>query len=334
MPSFTVAAGLAKGLFDFAVAGGANAGSLTQRTGLNPRDFDDPDHRVPAERFVALIHAGQDLTGDPALVLHFGEAVNLAQMSVVGLLVQASPTLADGIAQVRRYGALVSDTGQDRYSLMTRDDGVWMIDHRPNPNLVPELTELAFALLICGAHPFLDASFVQEVHVTHKAPSYAAEYSRAFRAPVTFESHWNAGRFHPGALDWPIAAQPRYVFGILSRHAEERLRALEATNTMRGRVEAQLAPGLHTGEASMAKVAAALGASRQTLFRRLRDEGVTFERVLDELRHRLALDYLGGGRVSVEEAAYLTGFSDATAFARAFKRWTGVTPKVFRSREG
>ncbi|MDQ0466127.1 AraC-like DNA-binding protein [Caulobacter ginsengisoli] len=333
MPSFTIAGGLAKGLFDFAVARGANPGSLSQRTGLDPRDLEDPDHRVPAERFVALIRAGQDLTGDPALVLHFGEAVNLAQMSVVGLLVQASPTLAEGIAQVRRYGALVNDAGQDRYSLVTRDDGVWMVDHRPNPNLVPELTELAMALLICGSRSYLDPSFVQELHVTHKAPSYAAEYSRAFQTRVVFEADWNAGRFKDGALAWPIAAHPRYVFGVLSEHAEARLKALQTAHTMRGRVEAQLAPGLHTGPASMARVAAALGASRQTLFRRLRDEGVTFEQVLDELRHRLALDYLGSQRISVEEAAYLTGFSDATAFARAFKRWTGVTPKAFRSRE-
>lgn len=332
MTPFTVAAGVARGLYEFAVARGAAGPSLTQQCGLGPRDFEDPDGRIPAERYLALLRAGQALTGDPALALHFGEAINLSQMSVVGLLVQAAPTLADGIAQVRRYGQLVSDAGHDRYSLVDRPDGTWMIDHRPNPNLVPELTEMSFALLICGSRAWLDPSFVQEVHVTHKPPSYAAEYARAFGCPVTFESHWNAGRFKAGALAWPIAAQPRYVFGILARHADDLLENLETARTIKGRVEAQLAPVLHTGEAGMAKVAQALAMSRQTLFRRLRDEGVTFEQVLDGLRQRLARDYLAGDRVSVEEAAYLTGFSDTTAFARAFKRWTGVTPRVFRGR--
>jgi AraC-like DNA-binding protein len=67
--------------------------------------------------------------------------------------------------------------------------------------------------------------------------------------------------------------------------------------------------------------------SRQALYRNLKAEGVTFEQVLDELRHRMALQYLAGKRVSVHETAYLLGFSDATAFSRAFKRWTGRSPR-------
>ncbi len=94
----------------------------------------------------------------------------------------------------------------------------------------------------------------------------------------------------------------------------------------RGRVESLLTPLLHTGGASVAVVAGELGVSRQTLFRRLRAEGTTFEQVLDELRRRLALQYLGEGRASVNETAYLLGFSEPAAFSRAFKRWTGSRP--------
>jgi AraC-like DNA-binding protein len=76
----------------------------------------------------------------------------------------------------------------------------------------------------------------------------------------------------------------------------------------------------------MDAIAAKMGQSRQTLYRNLKDEGVTFEQVLDDLRHRLALHYLEGKRVSVNETAYLVGFSDPSAFSRAFKRWTGHSP--------
>ena len=128
----------------------------------------------------------------------------------------------------------------------------------------------------------------------------------------------------------PIALQPRYVFGILSEHALALLRGLEATDTMRGRVESLLMPILHTGEAGIEPVAARLGISRQTLFRRLREEGTSFERLLDELRHKLAVHYLSGRKVSVTETAYLVGFSDPAAFSRAFKRWTGKSPRAMR----
>ena len=92
-------------------------------------------------------------------------------------------------------------------------------------------------------------------------------------------------------------------------------------------------PILHTGEASVDMVAGRLGVSRQTLFRKLKAEGVTFEKVLDELRHQLALHYLSEGKVSVNETAYLVGFSDRTAFSRAFKRWTGFSPRGKRVSE-
>jgi AraC-like DNA-binding protein len=80
----------------------------------------------------------------------------------------------------------------------------------------------------------------------------------------------------------------------------------------------------------MDTIAGKLGMSRQTLYRNLKAEGTTFEQVLDELRHQMALNYLSGKKVSVNEAAYLVGFSDPAAFSRAFKRWTGSSPRTMR----
>jgi AraC-like DNA-binding protein len=103
---------------------------------------------------------------------------------------------------------------------------------------------------------------------------------------------------------------------------------------MRGRVESLLMPVLHTGDAGVERIAARLGISRQTLFRRLREEKTSFEHVLDDLRHKLAVHYLTGRKVSVTETAYLVGFSDPAAFSRAFKRWTGKSPRAMRDETG
>ncbi|MFN3377755.1 MAG: helix-turn-helix transcriptional regulator, partial [Burkholderiaceae bacterium] len=125
--------------------------------------------------------------------------------------------------------------------------------------------------------------------------------------------------------------QPRYVFGVLVERADDLLRELEDQRTVRGRVEAVLLPLLHTGEVSADAVAHALGFSRQTLFRKLRAEGATYKTVLDDLRHRMALRYLSGAKASVNETAYLVGFSEPAAFSRAFKRWTGKSPRHART---
>ena len=118
---------------------------------------------------------------------------------------------------------------------------------------------------------------------------------------------------------------------VLSAHAEALLEKLESSKTARGRVEGLLVAILHTGEVNMEAIAGKLGLSRQTLFRRLKAEGVTFEKVLDELRHKMALHYLNEKKISVNETAYLVGFSDPAAFSRAFKRWTGSSPRTTRN---
>ena len=92
-----------------------------------------------------------------------------------------------------------------------------------------------------------------------------------------------------------------------------------------------MVPDLHEGTLSMDGVARNSGMSRQTLFRRPKDEGVTFAQAHDELRRCLAMDYLRARKVSVGEMAYLLGFSEASTFVRAFKRWTGASRTAWRA---
>lgn len=96
-------------------------------------------------------------------------------------------------------------------------------------------------------------------------------------------------------------------------------------------VEAVVEPLLATGEANIDRVARELGLSRQTLYRRLKSEDITFEHLLDELRHKLALKLLRDEHLAVKQAAWRLGFSDPAAFSRAFKRWTGSAPSFARA---
>jgi AraC-like DNA-binding protein len=101
--------------------------------------------------------------------------------------------------------------------------------------------------------------------------------------------------------------------------------------SFRHKVERVVEPLLAEGEAGIDRVARELGLSRQTLYRRLKAEGLTFEQLLDELRHRLALKLLGDQHLPVKQAAWRLGFSDPAAFSRAFKRWTGSAPSLLRT---
>jgi AraC-like DNA-binding protein len=113
--------------------------------------------------------------------------------------------------------------------------------------------------------------------------------------------------------------------------AREMRKRRAGRHSVRRDVERHLDPLLASGEARIDRVASAMGCSRQTLYRRLKAEELTFEQVLDGLRHRLALKLMRGGKLPVKEAAYRLGFSDPAAFSRAFKRWTGQSPAMFKA---
>lgn len=332
----TVAAGLARGLTDFAVSRGASRDEMLKRAGIKPADLADQDNRIAFEKYVLLMRTAKTLTGDPALALHYGEANDMAEVSVVGLIANASETMFEAFQQLSRFGRLVIefDGGPDRFSVAQEDGGLWAVDNRQNANGFPELTESTFARMVCGPRRFGVTQIAKRICVTHPPPKYRDEYERIFQAPVTFDAKWNAIMIDERWMFHRLNLHPRYVFGVLSERADALLKDLENSKTTRGRVEALLMPVLHKGDANMETVAGKMGMSRQTVFRRLKEEDTTFEKVLDALRHRLALDYLGGRKVSVNETAYLVGFSDPAAFSRAFKRWTGSSPKSFRKSKG
>lgn len=337
MPEPTIGAGVARRLMELAEARGAGQRELEARSGITSADLGDQDNRIPISNYAALMRAAKDLCNEPALALHFGEAADLSEISVVGLVGASSASMIDGLAQLNRYSRLVVDAdtgGADRFQIVRDAGGTWLVDARINPNAFPELTESTFARMVSSARRRGEASFAKAVHVTHSDPGYHSDYDRIFAAPVVFDSDRNALLVDESWLDRKIPQQPRYVFGVLSERADALLKKLEDSKTIRSRVESILMPALHTGEARIDMVAGKMGVSRWTLSRRLKEEGATFEGVLDDLRRELALHYLSGKKVSVNEAAYLVGFSEAASFSRAFKRWTGVSPKQARKGQG
>lgn len=110
-------------------------------------------------------------------------------------------------------------------------------------------------------------------------------------------------------------------------------KAAAPTSEFRAQVERRMEPMLASGPVRIDEVARALGCSRQTLYRRLKAEGVTFAALLDDLRRRLALRFVREQGLSVKATAYRLGFSDPAAFSRAFKRWTGTSPSAARGKD-
>ena len=296
---------------------------------------------IPIVGVVPPIKPAAELTGEPAIALQYGEAVRMQEISIVGLICEACETTMDVGRELNRYAALVVDDERCEPGVLMRgvmkDEGVWIEAPHDFFGRYPMMAEAELARLVwngrvmfVNSEEFKKLRYPAEIHFRHADPGYRHEFERIFQCPIVFNSHWNAMLVDHGFI---LLKQPpvnRYVFGILSERADALLKALQASKTTRGRVESLLVPILHTGDLSMDRIAEKMGVSRQTLYRNLKAEGANYEQVLDELRHQMALNFLAGKKVTVNETAYLVGFSEPAAFSRAFKRWTGTSPSAVR----
>ncbi|WP_370205603.1 AraC family transcriptional regulator [Pararhodobacter marinus] len=331
-----MAAGFVAAFVDYAVTRGATRDALLRAGGLGAAQLAAQDARVPVSAYCAVITAAMAQTGDTALLLRQTLDTRLEEMSVVGQIVHHSASLEHSIAQLNRYLRLIADTnamaGRDRFEIRRSGSDVWILDHLPVADADYLMMEASFARFISEfRRAFPDKVFALALDVSWPPPPHAAAYPELLQIPVRFGAGRNALRIDPVWLTPRTAFEPGnpYVFGIFARHADALLAELSQADTIRARIEARLLPDLHKGAPSMDRLARDLGMSRQTLYRRLKDEGVTFAGLHDALRHRMAVDYLRARKVSVNETAYLLGFSEASSFVRAFRRWTGRSPTAF-----
>ena len=332
MSELTIGAGYVKALLDLAVSKGASQQELLQQAGLNLDDLQDRDIRIPLENYQALMAAGKALCNEPALAIQLGESASLSDISIVGLIYKSASTNAEAFQQINRYGRLVVEVDghrpDGRFKIVRENREFWMEDTRSDPNSFPELTESAFSMMVCTQQNTGHSSFAKAIHFTHVEPANCAEYQRILRTPIVFGSDRNAILFDPALMTLQLPKADGYAFGIFSERADALLATLQNSKTIKGQVEGLLIPILHTGTWSMERLASTLGLGRQTLYRKLKTEGTSFEKLLDELRYKMAEHYLHGKKVSVNETAYLTGYSDPSAFSRAYKRWTGKSPTL------
>lgn len=318
MDERTVETIAARSLMDFALSKGCSLAALTERSGLQVSELRDSENRLPFAKYVALMKAGKELSGDPAFALHFGESDEGMEATFACMMGIFSPTIAESLAHD-------DDLSNDRLRMTRKGNEVWFADTRNDD--FPEGAESRYARVVCAARRlFPGAELVKAVHFAHAEPSYRSEYDRIFRMPIVFGSDCNAMATDAAWLDRRLQAPAGHLFEIVKARADTLRQRVDGANSTRDRVEALLADLLHTGDVNIDVVAGQLGMGRHTLFRKLRAEGFTFKQVLSELRHKLATQYLRERKLAVNETAYLLGFSDPAAFSRAYKRWAGHRP--------
>jgi AraC-like DNA-binding protein len=339
MRAIEVSAGIGAVIVDAAAAAGVVRAELERRTGFASSWAADPDARITLEMETALWEEAARATRDGAFGLHAAERLRPGVFDVLDYVVRAAPTVRASWERLVRYNRLVHDDAV--FTIRERPGGAVRIEHtlaRPGAVQSRHAAEFTLASLVVVGSQMSGAPIAPTaVELRHAPPDAAtrAEHLRLFGVTPWYGTAVNALELPGDVAARPVPTADPLLSRIVVRHAEallaERPAAVETAAAKVRRILTGLLGDDGAG-ASLAVVSARLHTSERSLQRRLADEGVTFDALLDELRRELALRYLADPKVAIAEIAYLLGYSEPSAFHRAFKRWTGKTPAEARQR--
>ncbi|MFM2279996.1 MAG: hypothetical protein RLZZ444_2227 [Pseudomonadota bacterium] len=299
--------------------------------GLNLHDLDDPTCRVSFRQGREMIVRAMQMAGDRALGLETGIREKVTSVGLVGYAMLTAPTVGDA---VRLGMELQKDTGSMlEFDMRASDEGlvVTAASRFHDPDIYAFLVEEAFASFMRIGIELTGPEFRPiRVDLAYPAPKHAEVYEQVFGCEVRFGQVENAFLSDPADYTKPLATADAFSHRqLLEFMAYNRARTREATEITES-VERVLRQTLQDS-ATIGKVARALGMSERTLRRRLAENHVSFQTLIDGLRKNRALELLANPHMSIEQIAHAVGFTDPHNFRRAFRRWTGTTPGAMRS---
>jgi AraC-like DNA-binding protein len=314
---------------------------LVELHGIDPQGFmrecgiessllRDPNARIPSRLADIALTRAMALIPDPAFGLRAAECWHPSNLGSLGYAWLSSRTLHTGLKRIERFGRIL---GTVIYQCRDEPAGLrFTYDHRrgdaPHAHV---LTDCALSIVVDMCRKNFGAKLnPQTVTLRRPPPDDPKPYLDFYHCPVQFGAVEDSFVLPHKIVEKPLSSANHEIAALLDGILIRQLATLTDTDIV-SRYKHYLLQHLTSGEPTEQGLAQALGMSRRTLQRKLNAFGVTYKSVLDATRYDLALQYLEDPARSVTDITFLLGFSEQSAFSRAFKRWSGKTPTAFRS---
>jgi AraC-like DNA-binding protein len=329
-----ISSGAIRRLFATVATLGVVVADVAAEAGLDPAIAEDPDARVPIATLHALWEAVLRRVPRDDLALVGAERYEPSDYGLVGFVAMNSATLGEMLSHVVRFLGLWTDDP----AMRLHEGGELRVEYRTALADRPGLrcaNEAALAEVLHGARLGTQTAFApREVHLAHPAPRDVTAHEAFFRCPVHFARPHTQLVLRPADLVLPLPKADPQLGAFLRKMAGEALdRRSGPGDSPIDVLRSLIAEALQTGVPALDQLARKMGTTERTLRRRLEESGTSFRGLLDETRAELARRYIRDQHLPQAEVAFLLGFTDTSAFHRAFKRWTGMTPGAWRNRE-
>ncbi|MEP1213769.1 MAG: AraC family transcriptional regulator [Marinobacter sp.] len=315
-------------------ARGIDTGSLFTKADLDPSNLQTDDGRINGEQFQVFIRLLCEESNNPILGLETGDFVQPGSYSVVGYITMSCATLGEAVARIAPFEKLVGDMGTTSLSMNGDDLKLTWNCNYTDPVIRPQMVDNIFASWINYARWLADDNKASpsSVHLRRSSPGPELEqaYTERWGCPVRFCAGEDAIVLHKALLNTPLRQPDPLLRKTLEAHALSQLATLETDTALTHRVKHSIRRQLMHGITRQDMVADHLGMTSRTLQRKLSQEGVSYQQLLDEVRQGMAEDFLTNSELGIPDIALRLGYSETTSFHRKFKAETGKTPGEFR----
>lgn len=326
--------GLFRGLIDYCRQHKIPIEPVLAAAGLEETDLANVDNRIPLEHHQAAVHKAYELSGDPDFAIHTGEAIKPGHYGIVGLVAMSCEKASELLELHIRYQSLVAD-GVDVEYIKT-DDGVELRIHPKldvlKNNRIHQEGSLSSWISLARWITGLKDHYPLRVNFTTDKPDNTDELHRVLGDNIFWNQPVAGGIFAAELMDHPLPQSNPALRRQLESEAEKQLIAAGGAqfDPLLQQVQSRIARSLADGVPDIDQVASALNLSTRALQRKLSELNTSFSQMLDSTRQELAMSYIRQTHISLTEIAFLLGFSEQSAFNRAFKRWTEQSPSAYR----
>ncbi|HLK37880.1 MAG TPA: AraC family transcriptional regulator [Polyangiaceae bacterium] len=309
---------------------GIDVDRVLRQSGLSANRLDDRSLVITFPTFQKLVLSALSLSGEQALGLLVGERLLASSHGMVGYAALSSGTIRQALELVERYVPLRTSLVAISHSESVGEVQVRFRETRPLGKIqrpVLEAIMLSIMKILDGIS--MGACQVRLVAFPFDEPEYAALARDLFRCDVRYGQSWAGAVLPLDVVDAPLKMGDPEAFREAALICQRELDKLVANESMAARVRRLLLEG-QNGFPSLQVAARMFHMTPRTLHRRLVAEGTSFRELLEDVRRTLALEHVKSGRLSIEEIAYMLGYTDLANFRRAFRRWESVPPSAYR----
>jgi AraC-like DNA-binding protein len=314
---------------------GADSGEALHRAGLEPGDLSNPDRRVPLIRYLELLEICADLLADRQFGLKFGAQYEPRHVGVVGNVALASRTVGEAFKMIGRYLPTMVDATV--HGVEASDGTVFVYSYYIDPLMMSYRQKadwaIAFAcnLMRVGlGEPRWTPQEVLLPQLADETPPQRRARAEIMGDNIRVGHPWAGIRFDAGLLERPMATADAMIESLMRHYGDLRLAALPEQLGEIEQLRREIARVLVKGESGIEHLARATGTSVRTLQRRLRDAGVNYSDLQNDVRKTLALNLLENETLALAQIAFSLGYSEVSAFNHAFRRWVGHSPGQYR----